>query len=118
MSDASETRLLLASREHSNTLWVEGAYREGFRPDDLFSDFTKAGWSVEEYGLPVQAYDDEWNRLPYSEFDFHINRMGTGLFGGWSPDEEKRFRAEARKIMRKHGFTRVPIWRKTLQDMI
>lgn len=113
------TRLLFACREnHPEHLWIEGDYPAGQRPEELFADLTADGWTIEEFGGPYPGYDDNYNPLGWDVIDFHANKRGTDLFGGWTPEEAKKFRTKARAILRKHGFFRVPVWHKTLADML
>jgi hypothetical protein len=68
--------------------------------------FEQEGWSVESF-----AEDTDWP-------SWDICKDGTGLFNAWTKYETKRNMAEARKILRKFGLTRVPKRRLTLADML
>jgi hypothetical protein len=65
-----------------------------------------AGWTVERY-----AEGTAWPM-------WDASKPGSGLFGGWTPEEAKKYMAEARKILRKFGLTKVPKRRLTLADML
>lgn len=76
-------------------------------PTALFEELNRAGWN-ETFDLP-----------PYSGIkERSFFKPGTGLFTGWTPKEAKEYRTEARKILRGFGFVRVPIWYKTLADLL
>jgi hypothetical protein len=113
-----DVRLTLACREHSKTLWIEGEYPAGERPDDLFADLAAEGWTVEEFGGPYPGYDEDYNQLGYNVIDFHVTKRGSGLFTSWDEVEQKKFRTKVRAVLRKHGFYNVPVWHKTLVDML
>lgn len=94
-------------------LWISGLYDEDAITDSerecveaVCAAFEKAGWEVGRYDLD--------SGYPWWE----IGKDGTGLFGGWTDDESRKFMAEARKILRKFGITRVPKKKLTLADML
>jgi hypothetical protein len=64
------------------------------------------GWTVESY-----AEETGWPT-------WDASKPGSDLFGGWTPEEAKKFMAEARKILRKFGLTKVPKRRLTLADLL
>ncbi len=72
----------------------------------IVAALTDAGWTIESYGEETgwPAWD--------------ASKPGSGLFGGWTPEEAKKYMAEARKILRKFGLTRVPKRKLTLADMM
>jgi len=73
---------------------------------EICAAFEKAGWTAEGYA--------EGTDYPF----WDISKEGSGLFGDWTKDEAKRNMAEARKILRKFGLTKVPKHRMTLADML
>lgn len=48
--------------------------------------------------------------------DFSLSKPGTAFFTDWTAQEKAANIREARAIMRRFGFTRVPTWSKTLAD--
>jgi len=73
---------------------------------EVCAAFAEEGWTVESF-----AEDTDWP-------SWDIGKDGTGLFNEWTNYEAKRNMAEARKILRKFGLTRVPKRRLTLADML
>lgn len=72
----------------------------------IMAALAKAGWTVErsfeDSGWPVwAAYKD-----------------GADAFKGWTKEEAKKYMAEARKILRKFGLTKIPKRRLTLADRL
>jgi hypothetical protein len=65
-----------------------------------------AGWTVESY--TEETNWPTWN----------ADKPGSDLFLGWTREEAKANMAEARKILRKFGLTRVPKRRLTLADLL
>lgn len=43
---------------------------------------------------------------------------GEALFGGWTPAEAKKHMPPVRRLLRRHGFDRVPWNRLTLVDLL
>lgn len=118
-----------ARRERGVTHWIEGDYPEDARPDGLFAAFEAAGWVLDAATESIPAYEP-WDldySLPvgqqgtlrgYKVKGFSLSKPGTGLFTGWKPAEKAGNLREARALMRRFGLTRVPVWTKTLADML
>lgn len=111
--------LLFASKGASRTKWIEVTFPTDAEPSDMFDDLRAAGWVYDDYGLPpTQARDDNFKSLGYAEQFAVFTKKGTDLFVGWTDAEKTANMAEARSILRKYGFSRVPVWKKTLADML
>jgi hypothetical protein len=67
-------------------------------PKDLLADLAAAKWT-EDSGLGTV------NRLPPLDGiqEFIVAKLGTGLFGRWTPEEAVKFETEAAELLRKHG---------------
>lgn len=85
-----------------------GAIPEGERQTAkaIMAAFAEAGWEVERY-----AEDSGWP-------SWNAYKNGADAFFGWTKEEFKTYMAEARKILRKFGLTKVPKHRLTLADML
>ena len=95
------TQLTFARRQHGLTHWIEGEYSGDDKPS-FFADLEAAGWTV----------------IDYRGFFMIDPPRGTDLFAGWNPDEKRTYMKQARSILKKHGFVKVPVWTKTIQDML
>lgn len=118
-----------ARRERGVTHWIEGDYPEDARPDDLFAAFEAAGWVVDPLMEGVPAYEpmdfdfslpvgQQGTQRGYKIKQFSLSKRGSALFVGWTPAEKTSNLREARTLMRRFGLTRVPVWTKTLADML
>lgn len=76
------------------------------RAEEIMAAFETAGWEIERI-----EPDSDWPS--WSAF-----KPGTGLFQEWLPEEAKRNMAEARKILRKFGLTKVTKRRLELADLL
>jgi hypothetical protein len=72
----------------------------------IMAALADAGWTVEAY-----AEETGWPT-------WDASKPGSDLFEGWTPEEAKKYMAEARKILRKFGLTKVPKRRLTLADLL
>ena len=113
-----------AARGPSTTCWIEIAYPVGAEPGELLADLAAAGFSPDDLRRvpPAQAYGPNAQGvsgpLGYEEQEISLVSPGSALFGGWTEDERRRKMRRARAALRKHGFTGVPVWRKTLAEML
>jgi hypothetical protein len=122
--------LTFARRERGIHHWIEGEYPEQARPEALFAAFEAAGWTLDAMQETVPAYepyDYDYSKplvgqraVPrgHKVREFGLTKPGTSTFGGWSAEEKQANMREARAILRRFGFTRVPVWTKTLADML
>ena len=115
------TRLTFAKRQGPDrTHWLEIEAPADAEPITLYTDLRAAGWT-EKYPPPPahQAYDDHtFKPLGYMVVERFFTKPGTDMFKMWNDAEARAFMPAARAILRKHGFTRVPVWHKTLADML
>lgn len=108
----STVQITFARREREKTHWLEFEYPTEAEPHALFKDLESEGWEQAgkiawvEYTTGVHT-----TSLIYS-------KRGTDLSGGWTDNERKTNMARARTILRSFGRTRVPVWNKTLMDML
>ncbi|MEW6545199.1 MAG: hypothetical protein AB1411_16545 [Nitrospirota bacterium] len=73
-----------------------------------FEEFRQAGWTITVSPYSVDQCAQE----------AMIHKPGTDLFSGWTKVEAARFLAEAERILRKHGLTKVPNRRLTPADLL
>lgn len=123
------TSLTFARRERSTTHWIEGEYPADARPQALFDAFAAAGWQVDPVTESIPAYepvDFDFDQpvgqqvIPrgYKVREFALTKPGTDLFTDWTQQEKAANMRQARGLLRRFGFTRVPVWTKTLADML
>lgn len=126
----SRVSLTFARRERGIHHWIEGEYPEDARPEALFAAFEAAGWTLDTMMESIPAYepyDYDYTQplvgqraVPrgHKVRDFCLTKPGTGVFGAWTAEEKQTNMRQARTILRGFGFTRVPVWTKTLADML
>ena len=97
------------------THWIEGEYdADAPKPEAFFADMAALGWTEDTMILPPFTSSEAGCRIQ----EFVLTKKGEGMFGAWDADEKRTNMAAARRVMRKHGFVRVPVWAKTLGDML
>jgi hypothetical protein len=113
------TIVTFASSVPHTRLWLEIEAVVGAEPVELFAALAAAGWT--EPNPPawsIYAYDEETGqRLDYQVIE-HVLYPAGDLPRRASAEDGKKAVAAARAAMRPFGFTRVPHWRKTWQDML
>ena len=122
--------LTFASSAPHATCWIEMTYPIDAVPQGLLDDLAAAGFAVDGRYRPAPPYTPILNQgapgqptsiqfADYQVVDVLIGApRGSALFGGWTPGEKRTHMAAARRVLRNHGFTDVPVWKKTLQDML
>jgi hypothetical protein len=114
-------RLTFAKRQGPDrTTWLEIEAPSDAEPVALYADLRAAGWSEDYPSSPAhQAYDDRaFKPLGYTVIERFFTKPGSDMFKRWNDAEARAFMPQARAILRKHGFERVPVWHKTLADML
>lgn len=114
-------RLTFARREgQDRTHWLEIEAPFDAEPAALYNDLKTAGWIESLPAMPAHpAYDERtFKPLGYQVCERVFVRHGSDTFRMWSQAEAKAWLPQARGILRRHGFERVPVWRKTLADML
>lgn len=116
--------ITFARRQHGDTHWIEMEYTVGSEPTALLAGLAYYGWKPDGMGLPpMEKITWDANNVMIRH-GIQVQELlltgpkGSALFGGWTPEEKRQHMADARKVLRFHGFTRVPVWTKTLQDML
>jgi hypothetical protein len=94
------------SKHPHRTCWLAIRWA-GEEPAALFTDLQALGWTRHTAAPPLAG-----------THDVAFGKEGTGLFRGWTPGERKANLAQARRVLRRHGFTRVPVQRLDLQDLL
>ena len=74
--------------------------------------------AVDDLPANVRLLDAVLSPRGYRVKDFNLTKAGTALFAGWTDEEKRANMRQARAIFRRFGFTRVPVWTKTLADML
>lgn len=124
----ARVELTFARKGSARTHWIEGEYPVDARPAALFAAFEAAGWHLDSATESIPAYQpfdfDDTRPLgqratlrDYQVKDFVLTKSGTDLFAGWTAEEERENLREARALLRRFGFARVPVWAKTWQDL-
>ena len=117
------TFITFATKHPNRTAWIEIEYPVDTVPQGLLDDLAAVGFAQNTRFVtlgPAEAYDRATGQnLGYISQEVTLAAPpGTGLFGSWTDDEGRTHMAAARRVFRKHGVTRVPVWRKTLHDLI
>lgn len=107
----TETLVGIERKERDITHWIVIEHDEDTRPE-IIDDLRAAGWRTSE--------DDGMRGLPplNGRLETTLCKRGTDLFCGWTAEEKKQYLAEARKIMRKHGYTGVKVHTRPWQDFL
>lgn len=106
--DEIAARFETKGRGPNPTLGIRLAYHVDRRPDELLNALISAGWEASMFVPP----------MPDGTKEVFLHKPGTGLFTGWTPEEARAFRTEARKILRRFGFRNVPVIRLRLEDLL
>lgn len=116
--------LTFVSKGNASTKWLEVEYPVDAKPVAMLEALASVGFIADErFAMGTRkAYGYDENQryvdLGYRIQDVHLMKSGAGLFGAWTTEEARVNMREARRILRQFGFTRVPIWKKTLVDMM
>lgn len=121
--------LTFASKGNSRTRWIEMTYPVDAPPTALLDALAEIGFKEQDGMVALPPYQAHtWDRslplgqqyvdLGYRETEVHLTKSGTDLFGGWTAEEQRTNMNQARAIMRRFGFTRVPVWKKSISDML
>lgn len=108
-----QTYLTFASSQPHKDRWIIISFMVDTKPEALISDLNDVGWSK-----------DHADMLPLIESVFEgrtqvtLHALGTGVFRHWTDDERRMHMANARQVLRKHGYKGVPHWKLTLADMM
>lgn len=110
--------LTFATRDNDRcNHWIEGEYdADAPKPEAFFADMAAIGFIEDASFAALPPYTSSQAGCRIQEFT--LSKKGSALFAGWTDEEKRTNMAAARRVMRKHGFTRVPVWRKTLADML
>jgi hypothetical protein len=121
--------LTFARQGNHRTHWLEIEFPVGAEPTGMLADLAEIGWHPDRFQTPpvekITWDSTQPGGLPqmvrhgYQTQELRlIGPKGSALFAGWDDDEKRQHMAAARKVLRKYGFTRVPVWAKTVQDMM
>lgn len=121
--------ITFASQGDSPTKWIEVTYPTDNPPTAMFDRLAQIGFEQSEDTItlpPVRATSYNENApigerlvdLGYYEQTIHLTKRGTGLFSDWTDEEARENMRQARAVLRSFGFIRVPVWKKTLADML
>ncbi len=107
----SGVELAFESKAPHTTPWLVIEYPVGEEPTELLTELAKLGWEE----------DQRFSRLPPldgRQETFIAPPKGSDLFGGWTLEEARKNMPPVRRLLRKHGFGRVPWNRLTLADLL
>lgn len=104
------TTVAFKSKHPYRTNWLSLSYPVDQFPNDLVAALAVAGWTA----TPAMRQAPPFG----GRQELELGATGTSIFNSWTDDERKRYMAAARKVLRQHGYTRVPIFRLTLADML
>lgn len=100
------------SKAPHTTPWLSIEHPVGDPPEELFANLCELGWKRSmQIGFLPQGVEDMVEQIMESP-------EGTGLFKAWTPEEARKHMPAARRLLRRHGFDRVPWNRLELADLI
>jgi hypothetical protein len=104
------TALAFESKAPHTTPWLLVEHAEGDPPYQLFAALAQLGWTENEKAdlPPFDGIQEVYLEAP----------KGSALFGGWEEAEARKHMPAVRRLLRKHGFDRVPWNRLELADLI
>ena len=112
--DDTKTYLTFASSKPSKDRWLIISFMVDDEPLELISDLNDTGWSNEFAQMIPLVEMPPLNGRKQME----LHAQGSKLFGDWTDDEHKTNMANARRVLRKHGYKGVPHWKLTIADMM
>ena len=116
------TKITFATKAPNRTAWIEIEYPVDAAPQGLLDDLATVGFAHDTrfHTLPpCPGVDENYNPAGYDVQEVILSGpAGTDLFSGWTADEARTHMAAARRVMRRHEVTGVPVWRKTLHDLL
>lgn len=118
-----------ASKTPHATNWLEIAAPVSTPLDALLADLADAGWDHAEQPAPpypgTRVEDDPtallgFRHIPlgYDIKEITVFAPGSGLFGGWTPDERAEHMAAAMRVLTGYGFADVPTDELGITDLI
>ena len=113
--------LAFVHRDDRATRWIEGTCLSTARPEAMFADFERAGWTVStaaSHDVHDAFIDGTFVYTARAVIDFCISKKGTDFHGGWTGTEAIQNIGEARRILRRHGHSKVPTWSKGWADAL
>lgn len=98
-----------------NTKWIAINFNVNDHPDQLLAAFEAYGWKTTSAGslaplLPPSPVNDR--------MQIELFKDGTGLFGGWTPTEKRKFVKEAKAIMVANGVEEYYDQKLTYADLV
>ena len=108
MNDTTTVRF--ATKHPKTTNWIEVQWSvDAGEPTELFDALAEIGF-VSDGFMDPPPFDGKMDRS--------VSKSGSGLFGGWVDEERSRFMREARAVLRRFGFTRVPVYTYSAMELI
>lgn len=103
--------LAFESKGPFHTPWLSIEFPVGQEPTELIEALAGIGWKENEQYARVPPLDgiQEVNIAP---------PKGSELFGTWSDEEARANMPVIRRLLRRHGFDRVPWNKLTLEDLL
>lgn len=93
------------------TVWLELAWPEGKRPDDMLADLEKVDWKDNSMLLQPLIFPDGVECKS-------ITAKGSGLFGSFQGNEKANAMRRVRSVLKKYGYTGVGTQVLTAMDMM
>lgn len=117
--------LTFAAQGNGSTKWIEIQFPTENPPTSMLEALAEIGFAPNPHHMRLPAYTvfahnaaGEYVPLGYRAQEEMLVKSGGGLFGGWTAEEERTNMRIARAVLRRFGFTRVPVWKKTPADMM
>ena len=104
--------LAFESKAPHTTPWLSVEHPRDESPEELIGQLAEIGWRP-SIALAFSPPTD----------DGHVEQCveppdGSGPSGSWTQEEAKKYMPEVRRLLRRHGFDRVPWNRLDLTDLI
>lgn len=110
------------SKHPHDTRWLSIKYPDDVVPTALLRDLVAVGWTWQPGMRKLVSYDPLLpvpSAPPFGgRVEVDIEAKGTGISGSWTPEESAAHMRRVRKVLRKHGFLRVPHNKLTLADLL
>lgn len=107
-----ETTVCFEKRTNDRSHWIKIEHPEGTeRPQDLLDALAAIGFAEDTRFAPP-PHITGW---PH---EIQVFKRGSGLFTDWTAEEKPGFMREARAVLRRFGFTNVPVNTLTLADLL
>ena len=118
-------QITFATKNPDATFWIELEYPVDTIPQALLDDLAKIGFAPDGLTqIPVTEKVEFLSnpeggsimkRLGYDVQEITLTKKGTSMFGGWNAEQKRTNLAQARRVLRAHGYPKVETWEKHIK---